>query len=62
MKATKYQKALAEYLKKQGLSLELASTIPTILESEELVKRMLVWVGETEPTEEQIMHWIVEHT
>ena len=62
MKATKYQIALAEYLKKQGLSLELASTIPTILGSEEQVGRMLVWVGETNPTEELVMHWIVEHT
>ena len=62
MEATKYQIALAEYLKRQGLSLELASTIPTILGSEELVGKMLVWVGETNPNEDQIMHWIVEHT
>lgn len=62
MEATKYQIALAEYLKRQGLSLELASTIPSILVREEMVGRMLVWVGETNPNEEQIMHWIVEHT
>lgn len=61
MKATKYQIALAEYLKKQGLSLELASTIPTILGSEEVVGRMLVLVA-SPPNEEQIMHWIMEHT
>jgi hypothetical protein len=36
MEATKYQIALAEYLKRQGLSLELASTIPSILVREEL--------------------------
>lgn len=62
MTATKYQIALAEYLRHQGLCIGLASTIPAVLKNEDLIKRMLVWVGENNPTEEQIMHWIVEHT
>ena len=49
-------------MKKQGLNSRTASTIPVILGSEELVCAMLVWVYDTNPTEEQIMHWMVEHT
>ena len=62
MKATKFQMGLAHLLKKQGLNSRTASTIPVILGSEELVCAMLVWVYDTNPTEEQIMHWMVEHT
>ena len=62
MEATKYQVGLAYLLKKQVLDSRTASTIPVILNSEELVCKMLVWLYDTNPNEEQIMHWIVEHT
>ncbi len=65
MELTKYQKALGFMLVKQGLDLDKAAAIVAIFMKDELLTcEMLVWVYDTNPNpnEEQIMHWIVEHT
>lgn len=59
MSLTKYQKALAVLLTKQGLDLDLTSTIVSILaEDEEATCSLLVWVWDTNAHEEEIMHWL----
>lgn len=63
MSMTKFQKGLATLLMRQGLGLDKASMIVSILsQNEKLTCMMLVWVYDTNPTEEQIMRWMVEHT
>ena len=63
MELTKFQKALGFLLVKQGLDLATAGAIVAIFMKDELLTcDMLVWVYDTNPNEEQIMHWIVEHT
>lgn len=62
MKATKFQITLARLLKKQGLDSKTASLIPVIIKDEKLVCEMLIWVADNNPNEEQILHWVVDHT
>lgn len=63
MSLTKYQKGLGLLLVKQGLDLDKVAMIVSIFKDDEkLTCEMLVWLYDTKPTEEQIMHWIVEHT
>ncbi|MBO4588409.1 MAG: hypothetical protein J5711_05855 [Bacteroidales bacterium] len=63
MELTKFQKGLGYMLVKQGLDLDKAAMIVSIfMKDEQLTCEMLVWLYDTNPNEEQIMHWIVEHT
>lgn len=63
MELTKFQKGLGVLLVKQGLDLDKDAMIVAIfIKDERLTCEMLVWIYDTNPTEEQIMHWIEEHT
>lgn len=58
-----YQKTVAELLKNLGISLEMAQGIILAVSSDKwLIGEFMLWVYDNQPNEEQIMHWIVEHT
>ena len=58
-----YQKTVAELLKNLGISLEMAQGIILAVSSDKwLIGEFMLWVYDNNPNEEQIMHWIVEHT
>lgn len=58
-----FQKELGLLLVKQGLDLDKAAVIVAIFKDDgKLTCEMLVWLYDTKPNEEQIMHWIEEHT
>ena len=58
-----FQKAVAELLKNMGVSMEMAQGIILAVSSDKwLIGEFMLWVYDNNPTEEQIMHWIVEHT
>ena len=50
-------------LKRLGISLEMALGIVCALSSDKvLLAQFLIWTHDNNPSEEEIMHWIVEHT
>jgi hypothetical protein len=58
-----YQKAVAEILKNLGISEEMAlGIIIAVSSSKILIGNFMLWAYDNNPTEEQIMHWIEEHT
>lgn len=58
-----FQKTVAELLKNLGVSMEMAQGIILAVSSDKwLIGEFMLWVNNNNPTEEQIMHWIVEHT
>lgn len=58
-----FQKTVAELLKNLGVSMEMAQGIILAVSSDKwLIGEFMLWVNDNNPSEEQIMHWIVEHT
>ena len=50
-------------LKNLGISEEMAYGIITAVSSSKmLIGSFMLWAYDNNPTEEQILHWIVEHT
>ena len=58
-----YIKTVAWILKDLGISEEMAYGIITAVSSSKmLIGGFMLWAYDNKPTEEQILHWIVEHT
>lgn len=58
-----FVKTVACILKNLGISEEVACEIITAVSSSKvLIGEFMLWAYDNNPTEEQIMHWIVEHT
>lgn len=56
-------KAVADLLKNLGISMEKSQgIILAVSSSKMLIGNFMLWAYDNNPTEEQIMHWIVEHT
>lgn len=55
--------AVADYLKNLGISMEMSHRIILAVSSSKLlIGKFLLYLDDNNPNEEQIMHWIVEHT
>lgn len=55
--------AVADYLKNLGISMEMTQGIILAVSSSKLlIGKFLLYLDDNNPNEEQIMHWIVEHT
>ena len=55
--------AVADLLKNLGISMEMSQGIILAVSSSKLlIGQLMLYLYDNNPTEEQIMHWIVEHT
>ena len=53
----------AKTLKKLGVGLDTAlGTVCALSSNKLLLAQFLIWAYDNKPNEEQIMHWVVEHT
>lgn len=53
----------AKVLKESGVPLETTlGTLYALSSNKRLLATFMIWAYDNNPTEEQIMHWIVEHT
>lgn len=58
-----YMVVVASLLKDLGISEEMAvGIIAAVSSSKMLIGQFMLYLYDNKPTEEQIMHWIVEHT
>ncbi len=58
-----FVRCTALILKNLGISEEMAKGIILAVNSSKiLIGNFMLWAYDNNPTEEQIMHWIVEHT
>lgn len=56
-------KLAASLLKDLGISMEMTQgIILAVSSSKMLIGKFILWLYDNNPNEEQIMHWIVEHT
>lgn len=58
-----YVRVTASILKDLGISEKMAGgIILAVSSSKMLIVEFMLWAYDNHPTEEQIMHWVVEHT